>query len=279
MQPSETTSSVLEQEWARSLRSGPPNWKRGSARNDIDVLTIPEPPSGQEVTSTSASASASASGDASLSTEEIAAAMARIKDDRVPTTPEEREKDFVSQIEKGEQLCTRGPEFAVEAALAFFRALRVYPSPVELIKIFQNTVPKPVLKMVSEMMRLNISDPPPSTSADEAPPSTLSKDDGSASKRGPPSGTSSQDWEVEEKKVEKKDVRQTAAKVGRRLSSRVGELFKTKRTDITTQAKVDEQPPKIEEHTPVAPLENPATTAASEAAPAPAEEPKAVKRM
>ena len=40
-----------------------------------------------------------------------------------------------------------GPESAVEAALAFFRALRVYPSPVELIMIFQNTVPEPVFKV------------------------------------------------------------------------------------------------------------------------------------
>ena len=40
-----------------------------------------------------------------------------------------------------------GPEFAVEAALAFFRALRVYPSPVELIMIFQNTVPEPIFKV------------------------------------------------------------------------------------------------------------------------------------
>jgi import receptor subunit TOM20 len=34
--------------------------------------------------------------------------MARIKDDRVPTTPEEREKYFMSQVEKGEQLCAQG---------------------------------------------------------------------------------------------------------------------------------------------------------------------------
>jgi mitochondrial import receptor subunit TOM20 len=40
-----------------------------------------------------------------------------------------------------------GPEFAVEAALAFYRALRVYPSPVELIMIFQNTVPDPIFKV------------------------------------------------------------------------------------------------------------------------------------
>lgn len=83
----------------------------------------------------------------------------------------------------------------------------------------------------------------------------------------------------EEKKVEKKDVRLTAAKVGRRLSSRVGDLFKPKKLESPTTAKVDENPPKIDEPTPVAPLENPATTATvvPEAAPASVdiEEPKA----
>jgi import receptor subunit TOM20 len=104
-----------------------------------------------------------------------------------------------------------GPDFAVEAALAFFRALRVYPSPVELIMIFQNTVPEPIFKvcvvaftcfnsilktsqMVLEMMRLDVSEPSP-TKTDEAPPSALSEDDGSTSNRGPPSETSSQDWD------------------------------------------------------------------------------------
>ncbi|KAI9448004.1 hypothetical protein H4582DRAFT_1897720 [Lactarius indigo] len=82
--------------------------------------------------------------------------MKSIKDDQVPTTPEEREKYFMAQVEKGEALCAQGPDFAIEAALAFFRALRVYPSPVELIMIFQNTVPEPIFKMVLEMMRLDV---------------------------------------------------------------------------------------------------------------------------
>jgi import receptor subunit TOM20 len=43
-----------------------------------------------------------------LPTEEILAAMVLVKDDQVPTTPEEREKYFMSQVEKGEQLCARG---------------------------------------------------------------------------------------------------------------------------------------------------------------------------
>jgi len=53
-------------------------------------------------------ASSAAAGGAPLPTEEILAAMVLVKDDQVPTTPEEREKYFMSQVEKGEQLCARG---------------------------------------------------------------------------------------------------------------------------------------------------------------------------
>jgi len=144
-------------------------------------------------------ASTSASGnpldDASVSTAEIVAAMKSVKDDQVPTTPEEREKYFMAQVQQGEVLCAKGPDFAIEAALAFFRALRVYPSPVELIMIFQNTVPEPIFKIVLEMMRLDVSDPPPSAVVDTLPHSTIPEDDGSTSQRGPPSEASSQDWD------------------------------------------------------------------------------------
>jgi import receptor subunit TOM20 len=54
------------------------------------------------------STSAPGAGSGELPTAEILAAMNRIKDDRIPTTPEEREKYFMAQVEKGEQLCASG---------------------------------------------------------------------------------------------------------------------------------------------------------------------------
>lgn len=55
-------------------------------------------------------------------------------------------------------------------------------------------------------------------------------------------------------------------KVARRLSARVGDFFKQKsKPEVTTPAKVDEHPPKIDEPAPVAPLENPASEATAEA--------------
>lgn len=71
----------------------------------------------------------------------------------------------------------------------------------------------------------------------------------------------------EEKKPEKRDAKQSAAKVGRRLSARVTDLFKPKKTESSTAAKIDENPPVIEEQAPVAPL--------AVEPPAQAEEPKA----
>jgi hypothetical protein len=65
-------------------------------------------------------------------------------------------------------------------------------------------------------------------------------------------------------KTEKAEVK--ALKVGRRLSARVGDFFKSKpKSEVTPPAKVDENPPKIDEPEPVAPLENPASQAVREA--------------
>lgn len=61
-------------------------------------------------------------------------------------------------------------------------------------------------------------------------------------------------------------------KVGRRLSARVGELFKSKpKKEAATTPKVEENPPKLDEHTPAEPLGE-VSTAETPAAAAPVEE-------
>ena len=40
----------------------------------------------------------------------------------------------------------------IEAALCFYRALKVYPSPRDLIHIYDKTVPKPVIDILAEMI-------------------------------------------------------------------------------------------------------------------------------
>lgn len=76
-------------------------------------------------------------------------------------------------------------------------------------------------------------------------------------------------------KEEKKEEKPKSPKVGRRLSARVGDFFKARtKSEVPVPAKVEENPPKIEEPTPVAPLENPAAEEAA-ATPAATEEAKA----
>lgn len=40
----------------------------------------------------------------------------------------------------------------IEAALCFYRALKVYPQPRELIGIYDKTVPKPIIDILVEMI-------------------------------------------------------------------------------------------------------------------------------
>jgi len=40
----------------------------------------------------------------------------------------------------------------IEAALCFYKALKVYPQPSDLISIYDKTVPKPVLDILAEMI-------------------------------------------------------------------------------------------------------------------------------
>lgn len=43
----------------------------------------------------------------------------------------------------------------IEAALCFYKALKVYPQPKDLISIYDKTVPKEVLEILAEMVALD----------------------------------------------------------------------------------------------------------------------------
>lgn len=49
-----------------------------------------------------------------------------------------------------------GPEFYEQAVLPFYKALKVYPAPLELIMIYQKTVPEPVFQTVVQIMALEV---------------------------------------------------------------------------------------------------------------------------
>ncbi|CAI0652593.1 Mitochondrial import receptor subunit tom20 [Colletotrichum fructicola] len=68
-----------------------------------------------------------------------------------PDDVESREAFFLQQVSEGETL-SADPTRAVEAALAFYKGLKVYPTPGDLIGIYDKTVPKPVLDVLAEMI-------------------------------------------------------------------------------------------------------------------------------
>jgi len=81
----------------------------------------------------------------------IRAAIEEAKEEGFPTDVEEKEAFFMSEVARGEGLSADGTE-NVEAALCFYKALKVYPQPSDLITIYDKTVPKPVLDILAEMI-------------------------------------------------------------------------------------------------------------------------------
>ncbi|KAJ5690853.1 mitochondrial import receptor subunit (Tom20) [Penicillium macrosclerotiorum] len=86
--------------------------------------------------------------------EAIKAAVQQAKDEGFPADLEEKESYFMNQVAKGEGLCAEGSD-QIEAALAFYKALKVYPQPKDLISIYDKTVPKEVLEILAEMVAMD----------------------------------------------------------------------------------------------------------------------------
>lgn len=74
-------------------------------------------------------------------------------EDGFPRDPEETEGYFMKQVAEGEAKCADGSD-PIDAALCFYRALKVYPQPKELINIYDKTVPK--VSSIRPMQRPNV---------------------------------------------------------------------------------------------------------------------------
>ncbi|KAJ8087027.1 mitochondrial import receptor subunit tom20 [Marasmius tenuissimus] len=144
-----------------------------------------------------ASSQASLAASTGTATADLRAALEQVKKEPVPASPEQKETYFMSQVATGEQLSLQGPDFYLPAALSFYRALRVYPSPVELMVIYQKTVPEPIFKLVIELTNLDVSLSSPQSSTDD-----IDDDETSPVRGGPPSETSSQEWDKVKDRVE-----------------------------------------------------------------------------
>lgn len=86
----------------------------------------------------------------------IRVAVEEVKREGFPTDVEEREAYFMQEIAKGEGLSAEGSA-SKEAALCFYKALKVYPSQPDLITIYDKTVPKAILDILAEMIAADTS--------------------------------------------------------------------------------------------------------------------------
>ncbi|KND93148.1 Mitochondrial import receptor subunit tom20 [Tolypocladium ophioglossoides CBS 100239] len=101
----------------------------------------------------------------------IKARVDEAKEEGFPAGVEEREAYFNEQVMSGEMLSSDRMDWSpfpsrngavmlmpstatksVESALAFYKGLKVYPAPGDLIKIYDSTVPKPILDILAEMI-------------------------------------------------------------------------------------------------------------------------------
>lgn len=71
--------------------------------------------------------------------------------------PAPDEQTFSQNVQIGEMLAAQGPEHHLQAAAAFFKALKAYPSPMELLMIYQQAVPPEVLAYIRKMISLDQS--------------------------------------------------------------------------------------------------------------------------
>jgi import receptor subunit TOM20 len=106
--------------------------------------------------------------------EAIKSAFKEATEEGFPSGIEEKEAFFMSEVAKGEQLCQDGKSerlvhiaFSnhylsagtdqIEAALCFYKALKVYPQPKDLIGIYDKTVPKEVLEILADIVAMDNS--------------------------------------------------------------------------------------------------------------------------
>ncbi|TIB01726.1 hypothetical protein E3P94_01329 [Wallemia ichthyophaga] len=125
---------------------------------------------------------------------------------RSVTGAEQGEAYFMQNVGNGEVLASMGPESALKAATAFFKALKVYPSPVELLMIYERTVPPPIFQLVMQMTSQEVANAQ-SQKAPEQPKSGSIEEDVTEDSQKPsteaptgipasaPSDTSSHEWE------------------------------------------------------------------------------------
>ncbi|KAI8380796.1 hypothetical protein BD560DRAFT_347133 [Blakeslea trispora] len=82
----------------------------------------------------------------------IQSVLDNVSKEKLPTTAEAIEAYFVDQIALGEECIKQGNDNA--SVEHFYKALKVYPAPLELIMIYQKTVPEKIYRMIVTLMAM-----------------------------------------------------------------------------------------------------------------------------
>ncbi|KAK4519509.1 ubiquitin-protein ligase (E3) [Mucor velutinosus] len=80
----------------------------------------------------------------------IASVLETVANEDFPESAQEKEAYFMEKVALGEALCKEGRED--DAVLPFYKALKIYPAPLELIMIYQKTVPEKVFRIIVNLM-------------------------------------------------------------------------------------------------------------------------------
>nr|AAB30680.1 import receptor MOM19 [Neurospora crassa] len=73
------------------------------------------------------------------------------KEEGFPTTSDEKEAYFLEQVQAS-KILGQDPTKAIDTSLTFYKALKVYPTPGDLISIYNKTVAKPILDILTEII-------------------------------------------------------------------------------------------------------------------------------
>jgi import receptor subunit TOM20 len=71
-----------------------------------------------------------------------------------PESAEGKEAYFLEKVAVGENLIKQGEAYYDESVEHFYKALKIYPAPLELIMIYQKTLPEKVFRIVVNIMAL-----------------------------------------------------------------------------------------------------------------------------
>ncbi|CEP13375.1 hypothetical protein [Parasitella parasitica] len=80
----------------------------------------------------------------------IASVLKAVDEEDFPESSQEKEAYFMEKVALGETLCKEGRDN--DAVLPFYKALKIYPVPLELIMIYQKTVPEKVFRILVNLM-------------------------------------------------------------------------------------------------------------------------------